>query len=448
MILMMSLFFSLLPSDLHIDIFSTWLDAADSGYSLVRILSAVDVACSNAQDQPAFRDVIRQLPPFGQHMHQGESSKRVKHVDSYLQWLSSRNVPLKSLDLADTLSLELLGSPLLASMESIACSNITAVKSDSALPHGSLRELKRLTITASFNFSLVNECLAVIGPRLQALHMKHYVLSASRSHFLAVLCPLLQVLEVAAHPDKGLAILVERCAHIQHVELHGWLPSTTVERVLAFPQIKWFALHNPHMDDERFVRIVKARPDIAHLHLGEYKYSDAEGLCIPRQNLAVLRSILEVRPTIDKLAFLKHAVYDFVQSRLVEFIANRLGGCLKSLTITVVESRQLILLLAKCPQLRSFHLTCDQHSCTCDVMQVLVSTCTLLESLTLVVKSGTPIQADTLRMLLQVILDHRRCLKQLELCDTAFQHADVVWFRDQAKELQLLPVADVSLRAL
>lgn len=48
----MSIFFELLPADLQLDILCAWLNKEDCGLSLLRVLSALDVACSQS-DQPA-----------------------------------------------------------------------------------------------------------------------------------------------------------------------------------------------------------------------------------------------------------------------------------------------------------------------------------------------------------------------------------------------------------
>lgn len=57
----MSLFFSLLPTDLQIDILCVWLDAPDCGRSLLKVLVALDIAGSQS-DRLSLQFLMGQLP--------------------------------------------------------------------------------------------------------------------------------------------------------------------------------------------------------------------------------------------------------------------------------------------------------------------------------------------------------------------------------------------------
>lgn len=95
---MTCLFFGLLPTDVQIDILHVWLDVADDrGRCLLKVLSALDVACSSSE-QPSLRYLMDQLPPFGRSTDRS-SGRNTQHIASYLQWLSSRDVPLITLAL-------------------------------------------------------------------------------------------------------------------------------------------------------------------------------------------------------------------------------------------------------------------------------------------------------------------------------------------------------------
>src|SRR5689334_6501687 len=93
---MMSSFFSLLPTDLQIHILDTWLNGPKWESSLLRVLVSLDIACSKV-DQDAFRFLVSILPPFGEY-NPRENIPRL--TINYLQWLSSRKVPINSLMLA------------------------------------------------------------------------------------------------------------------------------------------------------------------------------------------------------------------------------------------------------------------------------------------------------------------------------------------------------------
>lgn len=92
-------FFDRLPSDLQIWIIHSWL-LTDQGISLVRTLSALDVACCKRRLRPALLELFEHIPPFldkpaaylGYH---------IKDVAEYMHWVASRRLAVKSLFLPD-----------------------------------------------------------------------------------------------------------------------------------------------------------------------------------------------------------------------------------------------------------------------------------------------------------------------------------------------------------
>lgn len=98
---MTSLFFSLLPVDVQIDILITWINHSDCGCGLLRVLSALDSVCSKA-DRQAFLTLVNQLPSFGKHQPKSTDNSSWKYDPSFMQWLSTRKVPLRCLMLRNS----------------------------------------------------------------------------------------------------------------------------------------------------------------------------------------------------------------------------------------------------------------------------------------------------------------------------------------------------------
>lgn len=101
----MAYFFTLLPADLQRHIFQTWL-AADGDGPLLRLLSAVDIACCNASIRDDFLYLLSQLPfqwtrSGRRHWGMDRTLLKVKRMSSCISWLSSRGVKVASLSLSE-----------------------------------------------------------------------------------------------------------------------------------------------------------------------------------------------------------------------------------------------------------------------------------------------------------------------------------------------------------
>lgn len=99
----MAYFFTLLPADLQRHIFQTWM--ADGDGTLLRLLSAVDIACCNASIRDDFMSLLSLLSfqwTRSGRRHQGIDRTllfKVKRITSYISWLGDRSIKVASLSL-------------------------------------------------------------------------------------------------------------------------------------------------------------------------------------------------------------------------------------------------------------------------------------------------------------------------------------------------------------
>lgn len=481
----MSLFFSLLPSDLQIDILFVWLNHKDCGWSLVRALSSLDIACSKACQRP-WRWLLTQLPPFGE-FSSSMSITEVKLVSEYVQWLHSRQVAVKSLQLAlsaiggmPTLllpSVEIISWRLCAAsteyLESVllCCPNVTSVHTtmvqlEAFTPATAavLTKLKALTISIYSDISV--NCLSMVGPRLTELRLENCSLDTRQlAELISQHCPLLQVLRLRHEVFADLLLVFAACSLLEELILPGKaLNEEEVAVIIAsLPHITRITVNalSQHASSI-FASMLELCPNILLLSIGRCKWSQEEGILeLANGNLldlAIITRIFDICTSVSALLISSH-LYD----GLAELIVQRLGSGLQSLSVVALESNPLNIVIQGC-SLSLKHLSLYGSGVTDELLQLIAVQHPQLETLSLLFSTvsdegaGTVIAAcpnltdltlKSVQMLsvqtLQAIIASRLHLQRLQLPHWSFKEEDIVWFRQQALEHQLLPLPKIVL---
>lgn len=493
---MTSLFFRLLPADLHIDILSTWIDASDNGFTLIRALSALDVACSKS-DQPAFRSLVSTLPPFGDF---SPSKNVINHVINFIQWLDSRKVPLKTLMLSavqqhTAFHIHYDGKPMvlphvrtvifrdhsLVSNNFLAtvfgsCPHLTTLDCNAKnfLMTSSLVEqlpnLTNLTLTGPSNNN-TQSLIQGVGPHLHELHLSGTELTSRLQALIAQHCPMLRVFEVATNSARAINKILESCADLAEVGLYGVeLTATSLVDIASKPQIRRLTVHTAYAFNaqhcEVFASTLELRPDLEYLRVGQFMYHPAEGVLevVTKKQLhaSIVNRILNVCTSISDLRVFPYFSETNFDLNVAFLIGERLGGRLASLRMVASDlafvaailrsnplltrlqvdgdAHETILLIIaeQCKQLETLLIKAKTSPNSGDCMTILVKNCPHLKDLTV----SFP-QPDTVS-LFKDILYEKLPLKRLAVMNCAMEEQ---WFREQARDRQQLPVPTIVVNA-
>lgn len=489
----MSLFFSLLPTDVHVDVFYVWINAIGCGKTLLQVLSAMDIACSKTT-RTSWRALLSQLPPFGEC----QLDDGVQCSADYLTWLDSRKVPVKHLLLSmqksglehfdpnsPALMLPTIDKVILRDAYSLpidllrlvfrSCPHITSLECDHAAAFSDeimthISSLRSLTVTNSASgssvLSMLDNCSQLRELRLTTWSLTDFI--ATR---IISACPLLTRLEIIATSSQCVLKLLQGCPHLQDLVLHGLISETDFAAIITVPQIKRMACPTypqTYQPWNIFTRMLEMRPDLDYLQFRHCEYSRQDcsfrlGSC---WTAALLQRVFNTRITVFALL----DVQFYFDNDAAEVIAQCLRGRLTALTVTLGDHQQLQIVLHACgPSLKSLGLTGD-----CDTSDIILgdvaASCPNLESLVvqpvLVVSTihdeGLSLifsRCPHLKILelysavfisvrtLEAILDLGLRMTRLLFCDCPLlEHHRAIWFRQQAMELQLLPVPDIVVR--
>lgn len=393
----MCLFFSLLPTDLQRDVLFVWLYADDSGCSLLKVLAALDMVCSQS-DRPSLHFLMDQLPAFGDYTsgyaysdgtdHTDEClftfpcafKRAVQHKAQCLQWLASRRVPVKTLlltgskvegleDLEPTLTVPSVETLLWkdnydASLTPVHLSavlrclpNLTAIRQASYVTVDATLTPK-LEVLSFNHFSprmppFIGSC-----PQLRELRINFVTLTAELANQLVDSCPNLQLLEVSIRKEEGwvrdidiLLKLVPRLLKLEELYVHG-LHAIRVRQFVAFSNIKRFSFAECQADYylgdavSMITNILRRRPDLECLTVYFFAYSRVK-------RLLELPAMLESQFTAPQLAkMMQHVNCDSLEALaitapfdcdMLATMADKMDGTLKSLTFRTYDHQHQVL---------------------------------------------------------------------------------------------------------
>lgn len=417
---MSSLLFDLLSTDLQIHVLFVWLNNEGTGCDLMRTLSALDIACAMSC-QRSCRDLLSHIPPFGGFSPAMWPKEGTTYIRSYMLWLCSRRVAVRSLvlransvealtdilhgpdlqmvlPLVEVISidggfdvLKLNGSRLVQAV-SRCCPNATSLLSLSTLPFtdaimSALPKLKVLTINSSSYIETFPTPLKTFPPQLQELRLCIQQLAVRTATLLAKYCPLLRVLEVDLPTSFWTLLqLLDACKHLQDLKLRGYITEANLTQILVKPQVRRLraglggGTNNKVKECTVFANLLELRPDIEELQFHHCKYhahkravSSTASFNITEEDLS--RILAGCNP-LDSLA-LQHA--DF-QEGFAEVISRMCCGRLTALAVTMRRraTRPLEIVLQNCPLLTSLQI--DDN--TTDAMLALIAAhCPRLEIL-------------------------------------------------------------------
>lgn len=500
----MSFFFNLLPTDLQVHVLHGWLNKKDGGHHLVRVLSAMDVACSKSH-QDSFRQFVSQFPAFGELDPLSKKSNPTRFVTNYLLWLCSREVAIKFIALTrpvyDVEQLiksdmrlpsvkaimwsddDYLSSELVEAVMRV-CPNVTHLElgrkidfSRSIVQH--VPKLKSITIGGSrFTPPHKNmKSVMVFGLQLRDLRMPYCEFDQDMFDIMSIMALGLQALEIRlckAESERFLQFQ-HKCKKLRELIVHcseDDLDADTISQIAASPHLNRLTVRVYAKSKKTcsiFASVLEQRPDLKHLQIGEWILTPDEGILhvsLDKEGYdpTALAVSLSACPVVKELK-VAGTVCD---KAVAQAIVRNVKGSLQSLTVTVNDSVALEMLL------RKFGMTLKRldvrgEGITMDTVRFIAMQCPLLESI--VLKNGkgsdcesydeaissifaacTRIQKVNINSLcritvetLQTILTRRVRLQQLHINHCCVDESEKEWFRRQAKEQQLLPVPDLGL---
>lgn len=252
----------------------------------------------------------------------------------------------------------------------------------------------------------------------------------------------LKCLEITYGSLETVLQVLEACPQLENLNLGGKLISHDLSQLAAFKQVKRLVTAS-YCPFSLFVDIVELRPDMQlFVVMGcEYAFTPSvEGgvslLHVTASSpidVTLLKRIFIACPSAVNLCYGGPSLDANTATVIVEVLGSRLV----SLEVTVSDSALPlgIVLQTGGPSLRQLSLQGDLN----DVQFIgVIERCPSVQSLTVTgFHQLTPLS-------LQAIIDHRPPLKTLVLSNTSFKKTDALWFREQAKQHQLLPVPIVT----
>lgn len=494
----MSLFFGLLPTDLQVDVLHEWINDKNHGYTLVRALSAMDVACPKSH-QAAFRSLVRQLPAFGESRPGAESSPSIRGIADYVLWLGRMDVAIQSLLLADnnTCGIDALNSTnlRLAAVESIswtgsqylsseliqavlrACPNLTQLQvgQSVAVNPAHTPRLKRFVKLTGSRLELaaieLQSMLAAFGPQLQELRIPEYDLPDPLFQFICDQCPRLEVVEITVvRAERGKCLrLLQSCKHISELVVHYKSSADVnpgeISDLAACPQLQRLTVKASALNYVAYVlfaQIRSVRPDLQYLKVCGWSYSAPDGILKICLLGAAARNETTLLPGVLDGMRVKELILYGAQlgTEPANLIVQHLQGPLESLRVPAQQTggRAWNTLMSKFG-VSLKHFSSGGASMTDDQLQLIGTHCQLLESITLsdcikasdqgvssllagcpLLKTVTFSRVPLTNATLHAIVKNKLRLKMLTLIGCGLDSSSVECFRQQVKEHQLLPM--------
>lgn len=485
-------FFTLLPADLQLDILFVWLQHNDGGNGLLRVLSAIDMACCSRSIRKPFLWLIAQIPAFGELT--SANGGGTKFIATFLLWLSSRKVALMAVQLEDCITdhhcpveavlpfvehiywTQLIASGRRLEEVLLCCPNVLSIECKYFLDLPA--EFMKEYVTNLKEVTVHGHRLYLSGffgcHHLRVLRLEEYSLSLVLGIGIPAICPLLETIQ-ATIDTTGLAGIVETiqsCAFLRELILHGcwrcgW-DADGVVCILAFQQIKRLTLgdfdtRRSRQNEILFADMLELRPDLEVLQIDGYRFSSDGHLCITgtESNITVLTKVFNNCSSIGQLTL------DIdLTSNIAELIAAHDNKSrLRSLTAWCPSNKCTphITILFSTFGLSLTYLELHGYGVMNKLLHVVSNHCPLLESLCLrpkfaavlkdtgmiAIVKGCPqllhltllgARAVTIKTL-QAMVDHRLHLKTLKL--QYVKAIDSDWLRQQYRDQQMLPVPNV-----
>lgn len=441
---------------------------------------------------------MNQLPPFEKYNAHGVNDRAVTRINKFLHWLGSRNVPVRTLLLlragVDVQRLENLTLPVIDTLHwevsddsevhvnaVLRClPNLTDIHEAAIFDASLTPKLKVLTYSRCNIFRMLpfeGTCLS-----LQELRLRGGGLSDSLTERLREGCPNLQLLEILLRGGdfNCLLNLLQTNLFLQELVIRGVVVGKALEIVALFPNIRRLTVTEvilSHTDTaEIFISVHEHSPHLEYIRTSDLSYSRQDGGTLniatathdPNSIIAahqVSRLFGTFKP-LTKLAW--HLSLD---PDVAVMIAATYSATLKSLTAPRIAAEELNMLLQRCGGIRDLqcgHLSNDSLEIIAGACPQLVSlslcldgaeevvgfsalcaACTKLKELTIEMHLPKVLTLSSanynLTATLAIIVIQNVRLRLLKLvgdfCDT-----DVAFFRQLAREKQLLPMPVITLQ--
>lgn len=491
---MINHFFHYLPTDLHLLLFDSWIGNADV---VIRVVSALDIACCQACIRPALLSLLRQLMPIG------KPNCPVSVLDaSFFPWLQARGLPVTSLLLHTQCFGLLADAPFLfPSVDSVlfcygepintqslarilaACPSLTQLEGEvryldpsnadvwAVLPSLAVPQLAALIIATAAR-AVTTELLrwlTAIGPRIRKLDMKNVPLLAVLGvltgcyHNLECLC--IDGFDEASDenvPAACIVQLLQACKQLKELELSGYNPTQNeLDTILTAGrgQLTKLAAGSARL----FPWALETHSWLPHLKLRFNEYNRLTG----HLNYTVNKSQADLIRRVCGAC--THLVTAYMQPEVALIYVNIFGQQLEELQLTMIDdaddTAMVEAVLSRCPRLQRLYLLSafsDEH------LALTAKYCPQLSSLKLWAGLDMPITDAGLLLVfkacselkeliflndarlvtaltLQAVLDCKLRLRKLSCQEVGFSAADVDRFYVLAREQQLLPVPVIEI---
>lgn len=335
-------------------------------------------------------------------------------------------------------------------------------------------KLKVLHASHGRDGGCLREALMSCGQALQQLHIPMISESDLTATSIPQLCPCLQKLEIG---PWSYILSLSRCERLSDLRLRcTFLSADDIHTLLdCAPQLRKFQMFQCRLKYNDFADILERYPSLQRVEMGDFLLDRATAylsVSVRSIDIGHLNRIVDACGPIRDLNVLLNIN---VPSNIacLDLLADRLGGELESVRMVAnirlpvdgaVDAKPLYMFPTRCPWLRKLNVlefgisdenlvqlsACKRlehlsvrgcghiHTVTDAGMGALFSNCSLLKFVEL------STCWDLTAAVLDLILDHRLKLDKLIVED--FQGSEAIpKFREQAKEMQLLPLSFVGL---
>lgn len=310
-----------------------------------------------------------------------------------------------------------------------------------------------------------------MGSQLKELRASRFEFSAEMAtSWLLQFCPCLEKLETIVSNQKfdEFCNFVAACSSLIDVDLRGSHSEDQLAVLLRVQRLRRFSAVHSSCGKNRqiFASLLELRPDMELLGIGSGRFDRSKSALVFSTRFAELdavKRICDICHSVDNLQLTGTPPTEEVAA----IIKEGSGGCLSSLLIWPNVSRSLEIMLHDCGfrlkhlelhgnvmsdhHLKHVAVTC-LHVVTLKVVphkplisdegiSAVIEGCAKLLELSVTLRNMK--RLDVSRKILQAILDHRRMLKEVVLLRCNVEQADVLWFRQQARALQLIPVPEI-----